>query len=623
MSGRDTTNQRRLALESLETRQLMAADARIQWIADVSTLVVDGTGKADTIVMDANKAGKITVKVNSKQIGTFEPAAATRVLVTGNGGNDKITIGKKVALEAVIRGGDGNDTITGGGGRATLYGGAGNDTLKSGSRTTLLDGGLGNDKLMGGGAKDLLLGGDGNDTLDGGSGEDLLFGGIGNDSLNGKAGKDMLFGGEGTNKLSGKSSEDYLGKGVVNLFDEAIQSWKPLDRLDAIVNDLSSLVDRVTTQPWYGNYLGPNNNGLDTAPINSLDNAARMHDIAYDFSGAQGIAGAVTNRVVSGDDWALAVNAANSFWNDGNLGWIDRALAAGTAGVFGALGYGKELANSVFGEPASPFRTRLSMDVSLPSANSIGSSASPYGSGAYSNYSSTNDSWQSSVDLLFSNYGLSGFGSSGYSPSLSSDFFGGGYDASGYGGGNGGYDLSGMSGYTPPVTTVGGYDSSYASADNWSSAFWGDDTFGSLGSFASGSDPWSSAFTSSFFDNLGFNSYASADPYGSYLSSSGDYNYYGGGQRLGVLDPSSLYMGYSSYDDAAYSSSVAYGDYGSYGSSYDTSYWLKQLDAAQNAYNQRYDSDDYGGYSGYGPTPTFNNSLGYGEQFVGQVLRSY
>jgi hypothetical protein len=101
-----------------------------------------------------------------------------------------------------------------------------------------------------------------------------------------------------------------------------------------------------TKTPWYGNYLGPDNNGWNRMPINSLDAAARTHDIGYDMVGASGIIGALTNTSVTGDDWKLATSAWDAFQNDSSLTPYDQAWALGTAGVMGGLAYVKEFYNT-------------------------------------------------------------------------------------------------------------------------------------------------------------------------------------------------------------------------------------------------------------------------------------
>ena len=99
----------------------------------------------------------------------------------------------------VLRGGDGDDTLSGKAGRDRVIGNDGNDLLK---------GGKGNDILKGNAGKDILQGGKGNDILNGGGGKDILQGGKGNDILNGGGGKDILKGGEGndTYQLDAKNA---------------------------------------------------------------------------------------------------------------------------------------------------------------------------------------------------------------------------------------------------------------------------------------------------------------------------------------------------------------------------------------------------------------------------------
>ncbi len=100
--------------------------------------------------------------------------------------------------------GDGNDSITVNAGTRTLDidAGRGNDTLTAAGSTTgvILRGGEGDDILTGGDGVDRLEGGDGNDTLTGGKGNDVMLGGAGSDTLiwNNGDNNDIMEGGEGT-----------------------------------------------------------------------------------------------------------------------------------------------------------------------------------------------------------------------------------------------------------------------------------------------------------------------------------------------------------------------------------------------------------------------------------------
>jgi hypothetical protein len=123
--------------------------------------------------------------------------------VTGTAGDDVITVGNG---NDHVDAGAGNDTVTGGNGNDVILGGDGNDVIVGGNGNTSIDGGNGNDSLTAGNGNDTLTGdagddtlraGNGNDTLDGGAGNDVLIGGNGNDILIGGAGNDTLTGGNG------------------------------------------------------------------------------------------------------------------------------------------------------------------------------------------------------------------------------------------------------------------------------------------------------------------------------------------------------------------------------------------------------------------------------------------
>ncbi|WP_246015994.1 calcium-binding protein, partial [Azospirillum griseum] len=129
------------------------------------------------------------------------------------------------ALDNLIQGGVGNDTLSGGVGNDTLVGGLGNDVYivdDAGDVVTELAGegsdevrtslssyslsanvetltytGTGNFTGVGNALDNLIQGGVGNDTLSGGAGNDTLVGGLGNDVLMGMAGNNQLDGGDG------------------------------------------------------------------------------------------------------------------------------------------------------------------------------------------------------------------------------------------------------------------------------------------------------------------------------------------------------------------------------------------------------------------------------------------
>lgn len=163
------------------------ANTQPWWIGDDRPASTFDNGK-----YDAGTGGKDTMT------GT---ALADRLY--GLSGDDRLS---GLAGTDRLWGGTGNDTLMGGSGADEMNGGAGRDLADYSSSTLAvvanlysgkgfggdargdtfsqienLRGGRGNDRLTGDGAANSLIGGDGNDTLSGGSGADRLTGGLQND----------------------------------------------------------------------------------------------------------------------------------------------------------------------------------------------------------------------------------------------------------------------------------------------------------------------------------------------------------------------------------------------------------------------------------------------------------
>ena len=168
-------------------------------------------------------------------------------LLEGGAGNDLLLAGKGADT---IRGGAGIDTLqidtradlrvdlavskaqgfAGGSvtveGVENLRGGAGNDRLSGNGQANTIEGGAGNDHILGRGGNDILRGGNGQDVLDGGKGNDRLEGGAGADRLLGGAGNDRLDGGTGNDILTGGAGSDVFvfrsnsGRDVVTDFQD-------------------------------------------------------------------------------------------------------------------------------------------------------------------------------------------------------------------------------------------------------------------------------------------------------------------------------------------------------------------------------------------------------------------
>ena len=121
------------------------------------TLLVIGSSGSDTISFSTNSQHQVLCNYNGKTSGPFN--GASRIVVYGGSGNDRISVSNSITLPCWLYGGNGTDTLIGGGGENVLSGGADRDLLQGGS------------------GRNLLLGGDGADTLRGGIGDDLLIGG--------------------------------------------------------------------------------------------------------------------------------------------------------------------------------------------------------------------------------------------------------------------------------------------------------------------------------------------------------------------------------------------------------------------------------------------------------------
>lgn len=153
---------RRLRLESLERRDLLAADLGLDGV-----LVVTGTQKSDSVLITTD-GHDVTVNLNGEEV-TFHSHDLQKITIDGQQGHDEITIDEAVTIDVMAWGRQGKDTLVGGGGNDCLSGGNGKDHI---------EGQAGNDLLQGGNGKDWLDGGDGEDLLDPDNGKDHLQSGL-------------------------------------------------------------------------------------------------------------------------------------------------------------------------------------------------------------------------------------------------------------------------------------------------------------------------------------------------------------------------------------------------------------------------------------------------------------
>ena len=178
------------------------------YIAANRILIADGTSGADTFSVVRVGVDDVRITINNYSR-TFDlDDFSGRILMRGGDGNDTMTAGAGVAKVSMI-GERGNDRLTGNELASTLIGGEDEDVLNGGAGDDFLDGGTGNDTLNGESGNDALGGADGNDTMNGGTGNDELTGGDGSDTMNGNDGNDSFHAIDGTvDTLNGGAGTD-------------------------------------------------------------------------------------------------------------------------------------------------------------------------------------------------------------------------------------------------------------------------------------------------------------------------------------------------------------------------------------------------------------------------------
>jgi VCBS repeat-containing protein len=125
-------------------------------------LRVGGTEHDDVIevgLVRSHGHKSVQVTLNGRVIARgIDPSAVREVRVWGRNGNDVIEL-DDMAVDALLVGGAGNDTIIGGDGSNVIFGGSGNDILIGGDGPDFLVGGSGCDLLAGGAGDDILVAG--------------------------------------------------------------------------------------------------------------------------------------------------------------------------------------------------------------------------------------------------------------------------------------------------------------------------------------------------------------------------------------------------------------------------------------------------------------------------------
>jgi hypothetical protein len=184
------------AVEGLEDRRMLSVSV------DHRVLVIEGTRRGDTVMIDREGRKGVNVTVNG-HTSSFSVKQFGKIRIVLGKGDDYVRVGSAdhpLAVATLATGGDGNDTVYTGAGNDSVDGGAGADSLMSYSGSDTVRGGVGDDYINGGDDNDSVYGDDGNDTVWAGDGDDLACGNAGDDEMWDGAGTDSVYGNKGNDR---------------------------------------------------------------------------------------------------------------------------------------------------------------------------------------------------------------------------------------------------------------------------------------------------------------------------------------------------------------------------------------------------------------------------------------
>jgi hypothetical protein len=205
----------RPSFEVLEDRQLLAASfvPSISASLENGILRINGTYLSDTIQVRQINNQLSVVGV----YGSFSAGQVQKLEIAGGGGNDRVYLNSEelagqqaIAVPCLVRGGAGNDSITGSTAGDFLFGESGVDQISGMNGSDYVDGGSGNDLLYGQAGADKMYGDLGGDSIYGGASSDYLVGGDDNDWLFGGTEADFLDGSRGADRIYGEAGYDYV-----------------------------------------------------------------------------------------------------------------------------------------------------------------------------------------------------------------------------------------------------------------------------------------------------------------------------------------------------------------------------------------------------------------------------
>ncbi|MCB8823443.1 beta strand repeat-containing protein [Microvirga rosea] len=292
-----------------------------------------------TSIAEISSGGYTNVSISGSDAGdTLNFVSVTLNGITqirGGAGNDAIT---GTAVADIISGDSGDDTLIGGGGddifRYTgqsdgfdsVVGGIGTDTimamvdntaigLKGVAVEEISSNGFANVSVQGSGGADVLnfssttltgishiSGGDGNDTITGSAASDTLFGDAGVDSLSGGLGNDTIIGGSGDDWLYGDAGDDVFYSDAAEGYDY-VTGGIGFDAIRATASNSAIGLRGLTgieeiSASGYSNVIIQGSSGADTLNFTGVT----LSGISEIDGGAgnDAIIGSATNDTISG-----------------------------------------------------------------------------------------------------------------------------------------------------------------------------------------------------------------------------------------------------------------------------------------------------------------------------------
>ena len=179
----------KLNFEKLEERDLLAG---IFFDSAAGEITVSGGSVADVGSIRNLDSSTVRVSLSGYESQDYSTDSVSKVTFIGFGGDDIFT--NDTAIESLLLGSGGNDTLIGGSGNDVINGGSGNDQIQGNDGIDRILGGAGDDTISGNNGDDSIIGGNGLNVILGGNGDDFIFGGNDVDDIDGGDGIDQIFG---------------------------------------------------------------------------------------------------------------------------------------------------------------------------------------------------------------------------------------------------------------------------------------------------------------------------------------------------------------------------------------------------------------------------------------------